>query len=206
MAERTCSVDGCERPLLARGMCVAHYGRWKKGTDLSRPIEPRGKTLDDKLWSRFDKVPSGCWLWQGSLRCGYGQFRWEGKLYSVHRFVYECLVGPIPDGMKLDHECHNRDLSCKAGKQCIHRRCANPAHLSVVTHAENCRSSGRCGQPTHDAQRAKTHCPQGHPYAGDNLYVVPKTGSRHCRTCMTESSRRYEASHPERAGQVRRRR
>lgn len=43
---------------------------------------------------------------------------------------------------------------------------------------------GECGAAA--AQRAKTHCPQGHPYSGDNLYVVPENGARRCRTCIRE--------------------
>lgn len=31
--ERACAVDGCNRPLLARGLCSAHYGRWQKYGD-----------------------------------------------------------------------------------------------------------------------------------------------------------------------------
>lgn len=37
----------------------------------------------------------------------------------------------------------------------------------------------------------KTHCPQGHPYSGDNLYISPSDGGRSCRICMRESGRRY---------------
>ncbi len=38
--------------------------------------------------------------------------------------------------------------------------------------------------------RAKTHCPQGHPYSGDNLYIVPGRGWRYCRECMKTRQRR----------------
>jgi len=36
---------------------------------------------------------------------------------------------------------------------------------------------------------AKTHCPQGHPYEGDNLYINP-VGHRICRQCGREKSQR----------------
>jgi len=38
----------------------------------------------------------------------------------------------------------------------------------------------------------KTHCPQGHPYEGENLYVA-SNGKRYCRTCMRAAGRRHDA-------------
>lgn len=46
---------------------------------------------------------SGCWLWLGDIRGGYGRMRVDGKLVSAHRASYEYHIGPIPDGMVLDH-------------------------------------------------------------------------------------------------------
>ena len=36
--KKTCSVDGCERPFVAKSFCGAHYNRWRKGKELSTPI------------------------------------------------------------------------------------------------------------------------------------------------------------------------
>lgn len=33
MAERTCSIDGCERPTRARGLCLMHWKRWRNTGD-----------------------------------------------------------------------------------------------------------------------------------------------------------------------------
>ena len=108
-----------------------------------------------------------CWIWQAyTCRKGYGQFKVDGRMVKAHRWSYEHFVGPIPDGLELDHLCRVRN-------------CVNPAHLEAVTHAENVRR-GESGKN----QRAKTHCPQGHPYAGENLYVYPD-GRRNCRTCQS---------------------
>lgn len=70
---------------------------------------------------------TGCWEWQRSLdRKGYG-VRAVGKLNKrAHRVIYERLVGPIPEGLVLDHLCE------------VHR-CVNPEHLEPVTNAENVR-------------------------------------------------------------------
>lgn len=36
----------------------------------------------------------------------------------------------------------------------------------------------------------KTHCPQGHPYSGDNLRLK-KSGGRECRTCQRSQKLKY---------------
>jgi len=70
---------------------------------------------------------TGCWNWNRYRdRDGYGSTRTDGSLLLAHRAVYERLVGPIPEGLELDHLCFNTS-------------CVNPAHLEPVTGAENLR-------------------------------------------------------------------
>jgi hypothetical protein len=91
-----------------------------------------------RLFSQLLIDPSGCLLWTGKInRHGYGVVMVDGKRLGVHRVMYEMFVGPIPDGLELDHLCHTRDLGCLGGKTCLHRRCASPAHLEPVTTREN---------------------------------------------------------------------
>ena len=137
--------------------------------------------LDDRvlarITSRISITEAGCWLWPGAATRpgpdGYGMIRVGGKLGKTlltHRVAYEILVGPIPEGLDLDHLCRVR-------------RCCNPAHLEPVSRSENAlrgAAHGTYGK----AERAKTQCPQGHPYAGANLYVNPTTGKRKCRECQ----------------------
>lgn len=81
---------------------------------------------------------NGCWLWTGCrIHNGYGQL-WDGsKVVYAHRFAYELWVGPIPEGMQLDHYRMNEDQeSCS-------RACVSPDHLEVVSHQENLRRSSR---------------------------------------------------------------
>ena len=65
-----------------------------------------------------------CWLWQGAKKQGYGMKKINGKTWSVHRYYYQKMNGPIPPGLTIDHLCRNRS-------------CYNPAHLEAVTQREN---------------------------------------------------------------------
>jgi len=132
--------------------------------------------MDAKTRARFivKTLPTGvggCWLWTACKnQKGYGRFGIGNKTYLAHRVSYEMHVGPIPAGLQIDHLCRNR-------------MCVNPDHLEVVTTQENTRR-GNAGK--HHAH--KTHCPQGHEYAGDNLYIKPN-GGRDCKTCNRERKR-----------------
>lgn len=127
----------------------------------------------ERFWEKVQIEPGGCWQWTGGLNgVGYGQFyrgkrsrEDTGKTYA-HRWAYEQLVGPIPEGLHLDHLCRNP-------------ACVNPAHLEPVTARENLLR----GVGPSAAHAKKTHCPDGHPYAGSNLYIHPTKGYRVCRAC-----------------------
>jgi len=139
-----------------------------------------GPSVFDRFWAQVEKstTPDGCWTWLGRVNNhGYGSIRIMGRLIDptlVHHFAYELLVGPIPKGMEIDHLCKNR-------------RCVNPAHLEPVTRSENCKR-GDSGLAWALHQRAKTHCPQGHPYDLFNTYY-DKNGGRQCKICKSERSR-----------------
>lgn len=140
--------------------------------------------MSERFWARVDKS-GDCWVWTGrKTSSGYGNF-WisqSSQHNRAHRWVYELLVGPIPEGTEIDHTCHN-GTNCQLNNDCPHRACVNPAHLEAVTHEENC---ARGESPlAHHAR--KTHCPQGHPYSDLNTYV--EGTSRHCKTCHRERER-----------------
>ncbi len=137
---------------------------------------------------RLSIAPNGCWLWTGHVhsRSGYGTLRVDKRIIRAHRYSYEAQVGPIPEGLNLDHLCHTRDQDCAGGPTCLHRRCVNPDHLEPVTIAVNVNRGAK-------GKDRLTHCPQGHAYEGSNLYV-DKTGRRHCRACRNATvRRRYHA-------------
>lgn len=118
---------------------------------------------------RFHKfyrvAESGCWEWTGSIGTwGYGRFGVRnGHNVFAHRWSYEHAVGPLLDGVEIDHLCRNR-------------RCVNPAHLEQVTHQENQRR----------IYADRTTCSQGHPFSGVN-----KSGARICHACGAAKTRRY---------------
>lgn len=197
-----CASCGAKAAYRAYGYCNNCYARWlrwgrptggpppprPRSTKLSRKAAPR-KPVDyeARFWSRVAKA-DGCWLWTaGTHRSGYGVFSVRKKRIYAHRFAYEALVGAIPDGLVLDHECHNKDADCAGGGGCLHRRCVNPAHLRAVTHRENSLS----GKSVWAVNARKTHCPQGHPYSEENTIVHPvgRNTVRVCRICLAARSK-----------------
>ena len=133
---------------------------------------------------------NGCWLWTGpaGTRDGYGKFQAAPGQPKVmaHRWSYEAHIGPIPEGLQIDHKCHSDASECPGGPDCIHRRCVNPAHLEAVTPSENTMRQRH-------AKRATTACPKGHPYEGDNL-IVGADGKRRCRECDRARKRQRATS------------
>lgn len=164
MAKRTCSIEGCERPLCARDWCGTHYSRWRRTGTTDDNIYPDPL---QRFWAKVDvRGEDDCWLWTAALATGgYGLYGVDQRMKLCHRFAYELLVGPIPDGLQIDHLCRNR-------------RCVNPSHLEPVT----CRENVLRGMSRAAVNARKTHCPQGHAYDDDNTYITP-VGGRNCRAC-----------------------
>lgn len=187
MAQRTCSVDGCEGTHYARGWCPKHYQRWLAHGDPLATLQPG---WPENLLARMEPQPNGCIHYSGHIADdGYGKVKGAERMEYAHRAAYEYFVGPIPEGMTIDHECHNRDESCAGGPNCLHRRCVNWEHLAPKLMGENLRSSSNTAA---SVNAAKTHCVHGHEFTEANTHR-PKQGGRVCLECNRERCRAAHA-------------
>lgn len=132
---KICVIEGCEKKRHYRLHCAMHFNRIKRkgsagGADF---IRDPNRSITERVYSQLkaqgDSIEWDCWEWQGALRRGYGSVRVNGRLIYVHRWVYEHMIGEIPEDLVLDHTCLNR-------------KCANPYHLDPVSFAENLARGG----------------------------------------------------------------
>jgi hypothetical protein len=130
--------------------------------------------IADYLAERVDRSGglNACWPWLLSTGGhGYGQGFDGTTVRLAHRLAWLAWVGPIYDGMTIDHLCRNRV-------------CCNPAHLRLLSNEENGRLNGNA---------VKTHCKRGHPFDAENTRIN-RRGHRICRACHRLRWQRSEAA------------
>jgi hypothetical protein len=130
---------------------------------------------EERFWEKVDRS-GDCWLWMaGRISTGYGAFHpTKGTTVLAHRWAYENEVGPIPDGLVIDHLCRVR-------------HCVRPSHLEPVTGQIN--SERGAGYALLNGMR--TACRNGHEYTTENTYIQPsKDNTRRCRECARAHDRK----------------
>jgi hypothetical protein len=132
----------------------------------------RVRSAAEAIEGRFAVAANGCWEWTNGLGTkGYGQLTWNGRPSLAHRVSWQAHRGAIPSGMFVCHHCDNR-------------RCVNPDHLFVGTHADNmadCVAKGRKGPFV-----LPTTCRRGHAFVAGSFSVRRSNGARVCLRCIRE--------------------
>lgn len=130
----------------------------------------------DTFMSRISKDEKGCWLWVGTVfPTGYARFNYKGRGFRAHKFAYEHFVGPVPDGLVIDHLCRVR-------------HCVNPHHLEAVTQRVNF-ERGISPQVSRARLTGLTHCKHGHRIDADGAYLYG--GMRKCKKCAVRRTQEY---------------
>jgi hypothetical protein len=136
----------------------------------------------ERFNEKYVVCPSGCWIWTASVDdCGYGNFAAEPpRSMRAHKWIYQHMVGMVPEGLELDHLCRVRN-------------CVNWRHLEAVTHREN---MIRADFKNNRRKRVPAvTCPNGHAYTGARSY---DNKSQRCRVCANAARKRWEDKNRER--------
>jgi hypothetical protein len=159
-----------ERRLRLQREATARYQARKRGEDVPLlPHGPAARPLSERFEAGVIRAADGCWEWSGTHDpAGYAKlsFRRDGKkiLIGVHRLAYELHIGPIPDGLVIDHLCRNPG-------------CVNPEHLEAVPQAVNfLRGMHRTAVTIREGR-----CQRGHEMTPENTIKI-------CKTCVKNNA------------------
>lgn len=120
-----CTIDGCERPIKTQGLCNGHYLRVRTTGEPGNNIFQRRYFDSEEAFAAHTTRQGDHLIWSGSkLANGYPTIRANGKQMLAHRYSYERSIGPIPDGLVIDHICRVP-------------ACVEPSHLRAVTQKQN---------------------------------------------------------------------
>lgn len=123
---KICRIEGCNKPVKARGWCSMHYARWERWGDPEKVAFKRFTSLEESFLARTE-WRGDCLIWVDGNKdnYGYGRMWTEGKNTKAHRYAWEREHGEIPEGYDVDH------------KNCYNPSCVNYKHLRLATHSQN---------------------------------------------------------------------
>lgn len=180
---KTCSLEGCEKPLHSKGLCGMHAARQKRNGRPDTRVRLRGAPIRERLWFKTTLVdpPEGiedeCRVFESApfhftRNDGRGDYRGinvNGTMRAVHLVAHEEFIGPIPEGYQVHHRCGEK-------------ACWNPLHLVAMTPYE------------HKQRHRISECRrEGHSLTDDNAYFT-KDGERRCRQCQRDAQRKYDVT------------
>ena len=192
LSATVCSECGDPAKRLTKQRCRTCYSRLLRGGGKAREIPPldpeiaglllpvpgTSETFAARFFSWVD-FTGDCWEWTGAKNKGYGVIGRGGRgtgIEQAHRAMWTMLVGPIPDGLQIDHHCRNHI-------------CVNPDHLEPVTAAVN-KERGFSPPRLH---ALRDTCSQGHPKDGRLGARGGKRTTRYCKTCARQKASAYHA-------------
>ncbi len=124
-----CAIDGCEQRVRVKihGLCGRHYKRLTRHGDPTAGAAYAHEPIESRIRRFSRENESGRWIWRLALNAnGYGIIGVANRSKLAHRASFEAFIGPVPEGLELDHVCKTK-------------ACVNPAHLEAVTRSENVR-------------------------------------------------------------------
>lgn len=129
---KTCTIPGCDKRMICRGMCHMHYRRWRRGKDLLEPQQISSPGVPREwLLSHVGHTGDDCLIWPFAKDTnGYGRLSQEDDSYKgigAHREMCRLSHGEPPTPKHhAAHLCGNGHLGC-----------VHPKHLSWKTAKEN---------------------------------------------------------------------
>ena len=121
---KLCSIEDCTNLSRARGWCANHYQRWRRYGEPDYPVEKRYNSPEEAFAARTE-WQGACLVWTGGKDSdGYGRIQINYSSVTTHTYAWERENKDIPEGMIIDHRCHNR-------------ACVNTNHLRLVTRKQN---------------------------------------------------------------------
>ena len=145
---KTCKIEGCEKHIMGRGFCSAHYAKWQKYGDplVTKQVQHHGLPLAERFLLGVAPLGDGCWEWQsGKDPNGYGRIGVDGTPMLAHRLSYEFAHGvKLTPAQHVLHKCDNPS-------------CVRPSHLMMGDHAANMADKMTKGRHVYGTSRGERH-------------------------------------------------